>query len=263
MLTTKNAFNPLALATTAAIAAAIAAPASAQIVTVGLDGSTHPADAGWTYFGLGNGLTATQAFTLDAGVIKQLTLGAGYAGSGSNYVYKNVVVPHPSAWTLRARMRVTASEIWSFPFGAYVGFGSTGWGMMTNSISPLNGGWVTFAYDATEWHDYRIETAACGRWTMFIDDQVYYEGAGANTQGTLALAFGDGTGGANANADYDYVEVTVNMGLNADFNGSGTVDGADLGILLSAWGQPGVTDLDCSGFTDGADLGMLLAAWTH
>lgn len=257
MLHFKHSLLPLALAT----AAAFAAPASAQLVTVGLDGSTHPSDAGWTYFGLGNGLTATQAFTLDAGVIKQMTLGAGYAGQGSNNFYKDVVVPHPSAWTLRVRMRVTASEIWSFPFGAYVRFGPTGWGIMTDSISPLNGSWVTFAYDATQWHDYRIETAACGRWTLFIDDQLYYEGTGASTQGTLTLAFGDGTGGANANADYDYVEVTINMGLSADFNGSGTVDGADLGMLLSAWGQPGVTDLNCSGATDGADLGMLLAQW--
>ncbi|MCA9285401.1 MAG: hypothetical protein KDA22_09315 [Phycisphaerales bacterium] len=45
-----------------------------------------------------------------------------------------------------------------------------------------------------------------------------------------------------------------------DLDRNGTVDGADLGLLLAAWGTPG-GDLDGSGSTDGADLGLLLAAW--
>lgn len=49
----------------------------------------------------------------------------------------------------------------------------------------------------------------------------------------------------------------------ADLNGDGVVDGADLGLLLGAWGQPGGTaDLDDSGLVDGADLGLLLGSWT-
>lgn len=47
----------------------------------------------------------------------------------------------------------------------------------------------------------------------------------------------------------------------ADLNGDGVVDGADLGILLSAWGQEGPGDLNGDGTVDGADLGLLLAAW--
>jgi hypothetical protein len=48
-----------------------------------------------------------------------------------------------------------------------------------------------------------------------------------------------------------------------DFNQSGSTDGADLGLLLSAWGasnQPGF-DLDSNGRIDGADLGLLLSGW--
>jgi hypothetical protein len=55
-----------------------------------------------------------------------------------------------------------------------------------------------------------------------------------------------------------------------DFDASGSIDGADLGLLLSWWGNtyknsdlslsPRV-DLDDSGFIDGADLGILLAHW--
>jgi hypothetical protein len=47
----------------------------------------------------------------------------------------------------------------------------------------------------------------------------------------------------------------------ADLNDDGSVDGADLGILLSAWGSTGAPDLDGSGAIDGGDLGALLAAW--
>jgi len=49
----------------------------------------------------------------------------------------------------------------------------------------------------------------------------------------------------------------------ADLNGDGIVDGADLGLLLSAWGTAGPeADLDGSGVVDGADLGLVLSAWS-
>ncbi|MCA9285673.1 MAG: hypothetical protein KDA22_10680 [Phycisphaerales bacterium] len=52
-------------------------------------------------------------------------------------------------------------------------------------------------------------------------------------------------------------------GVFGDLNGDGAVDGADLGLLLAAWGSKGGdADLDGNGMVDGADLGLLLAAWT-
>jgi hypothetical protein len=52
-----------------------------------------------------------------------------------------------------------------------------------------------------------------------------------------------------------------------DLNLDRAVDGADLGILLAAWGacvvdQPCTGDLNDDDVIDGADLGVLLAAWT-
>ncbi len=48
----------------------------------------------------------------------------------------------------------------------------------------------------------------------------------------------------------------------ADLNGDGVVDGADLGILLGAWGTSDAgADLNHDGTVDGADLGVLLGAW--
>ncbi|MBM4114790.1 MAG: hypothetical protein FJ252_02810 [Phycisphaerae bacterium] len=46
----------------------------------------------------------------------------------------------------------------------------------------------------------------------------------------------------------------------SDLNDDGSVDGADLGILLGAWGSAG-GDINGDGTTDGSDLGLLLAAW--
>jgi hypothetical protein len=50
-----------------------------------------------------------------------------------------------------------------------------------------------------------------------------------------------------------------------DLQHDGTVGGADLGLLLAAWGPCGTdcgeADLDSDGTIGGADLGLLLAAW--
>ena len=51
------------------------------------------------------------------------------------------------------------------------------------------------------------------------------------------------------------------LGCTGDLNADCAVDGADLGLLLGAWGGPGPTDLTGDGNTDGADLGLLLGAW--
>lgn len=50
-------------------------------------------------------------------------------------------------------------------------------------------------------------------------------------------------------------------GCQEDLNSDGVVDGADLGLLLAAWGQTGLGDLNADGVVDGADLGLLLANW--
>jgi len=57
--------------------------------------------------------------------------------------------------------------------------------------------------------------------------------------------------------------VTCLGGCVGDIDGNGAVDGADLGLLLSNWGQPsgGPGDVNLDGVTDGADLGDLLSRW--
>lgn len=47
----------------------------------------------------------------------------------------------------------------------------------------------------------------------------------------------------------------------ADFDCNGTVDAADLAVLLAGWGAAGQADLNQSGAVDAADLAILLASW--
>ena len=47
----------------------------------------------------------------------------------------------------------------------------------------------------------------------------------------------------------------------ADLNGDGAVDGADMGLLIAAWGTGGSGDINSDGVVDGADMGLLIAAW--
>jgi hypothetical protein len=47
----------------------------------------------------------------------------------------------------------------------------------------------------------------------------------------------------------------------ADLFADGTVDAADLGVLLGNWGIAGLGDFDENGTVDGADLAVLLGAW--
>lgn len=49
----------------------------------------------------------------------------------------------------------------------------------------------------------------------------------------------------------------------ADINGDGIVDGADLALILSAWGtSDSEADLNGDGIVDGADLALVLANWS-
>jgi hypothetical protein len=60
-------------------------------------------------------------------------------------------------------------------------------------------------------------------------------------------------------------DVTLGVATLGDFNRDGVVNGADLGLLLAAWGDaegfPEI-DLNDDGAIDGSDLGILLASWT-
>jgi hypothetical protein len=82
-------------------------------------------------------------------------------------------------------------------------------------------------------------------------------------QPTAYVGFTSGTGGAWGNHDiltweYDLFTPTC----FGDFNGDLEIDGQDIGILLSQWGDDlEFFDLDGNSTIDGADLGILLTLW--
>jgi len=93
---------------------------------------------------------------------------------------------------------------------------------------------------------------------------------------SFMLAYEGINGDCNHNSQPDLLDILVGtspdvdgdgrpddcLPCSADLNGDNAVNGADLGILLSAWGQSEVpADLNGDGDVNGADLGALLAAW--
>lgn len=60
----------------------------------------------------------------------------------------------------------------------------------------------------------------------------------------------------------DYFARPMPVTLPGDLDGDNSVGGADLAILLGAWGTAGNGDLDGDGIVGGADLAILLGAWT-
>jgi len=65
-----------------------------------------------------------------------------------------------------------------------------------------------------------------------------------------------------ASWDAECATLAVDLCCPADLDGTGEVDGGDLGELLTAFGSDLVgADLNCDGIVDSADLGLLLADW--
>lgn len=76
---------------------------------------------------------------------------------------------------------------------------------------------------------------------------------------TLLLGSSEAQRGASI-LELDQAEIPDST-CPADLDGSDSVDGGDLGLLLADWGGTGAADLNADGSVDGGDLGVLLAAW--
>jgi subtilisin family serine protease len=78
-----------------------------------------------------------------------------------------------------------------------------------------------------------------------------------------APGFDDLTGLGRINVHTALQKTLESLTAPEDLNKDGTVDGADLGLLLAAWNTDDLAaDLDDDGEVNGADLGLLLAAWS-
>jgi hypothetical protein len=82
---------------------------------------------------------------------------------------------------------------------------------------------------------------------------------GATANLLMSGTFSEGTSTTESSASI--VAVGAPALRPGDLNGDGVVNGADLGILLAAWGGRGPADLNGDGAVNGADLGIQLANW--
>jgi len=210
-------------------------------------------DNGWarTYSDseLGNG----EAFTLDC-------VNFGVANSGS-YCAGTV-----SVWTSPTEIPsvATMTEIGSVPFGFYGTDGAvfnsavfdgglevdlTGglYLVVVLSVDPSLDGFAAIAggtaLDVTSGTTYLL-SEGCGLldWTSYAD-------IGFDVEWFVDVTGTIGGGGPGT--------------CFGDVNGDGIVDGADFGLLLSAWGPCSgcPEDLDGDGAVTGADVGLILSAW--
>ena len=149
----------------------------------------------------------------------------------------------------------------------------------TNGPDVQSDVWFVYTSDCTG--ELVIET--CG---MNFDSRldVYNAASGCPSNGSSPLTCGDDSCGDDATVStlvFEGQSVLIRLGspdgstgngdlsiscnpfeepCPEDLNGDGVVNGADLGLLLGAWGTSS-QDINDDGIVNGADLGLLLGAW--
>ncbi len=87
----------------------------------------------------------------------------------------------------------------------------------------------------------------------------------ADCNGDGIVDYGQILDGTLGDVDDDGVPDVCDDPCPADLTDNGLVNGADLGLVLAAWGTNGAdqagSDINADGIVNGADLGLLLAAW--
>ena len=118
--------------------------------------------------------------------------------------------------------------------------------VVPSQATSLPAGWNTFKFGAAGTPDWNTVITDVDRIIFFYGDPEFF------------FIFQMWDLGA------DNIRITfADPPVPGDIDGDGDVDGADLGLLLAAWGAAGgAADLDGNGVVDGGDLGVLLANWT-
>jgi hypothetical protein len=172
--------------------------------------------------------------------------------SGSAYVFTRSA----AAWTQQDKLTADDAEEFNV-FGRSVAvdgdialIGASG----DNDSGPNSGSAYVFTRSGTTWMQEDKLTADDAAALDVYGDSVSLSGATA-----VVGAFGDDDdeGGLQDLGSAHFYEIAI---CPADLTDDGAIDGADLGLLLGAWGSA-QGDLTGDGVTDGADLGLLLGAW--
>lgn len=123
---------------------------------------------------------------------------------------------------------------------------------------------VEWSVDGTTWTQLELVSANAGAWVQVRRPLASFLPA----PGPFRIRFRARDLGAGsvveAGVDDVRVEFVGCTAVPGDIDGNGRVDGADLGLLLGAWGGNALpaADLNGDGTVDGTDLGLLLGSWT-
>jgi hypothetical protein len=143
-----------------------------------------------------------------------------------------------------------------------------GWRVRDN---PGQTKYIIFEFDKPQYW-LGVDHAGGMAFELYVNENLIDEPHLFSVAGTFKFAGVVSDIGFNKVRLYDPVDGSVNADnihfgappscLLADLNCDGTVDGADLGLLLSAWGVEGdPADFNADGTVDGGDLGILLGEW--
>lgn len=244
------------------IAAALLAPSMlATLASAGLYTVTITGEVEYNQINTGvldpitAGAPVTITFTVDsAAFVNSANFPTrGYVVDKPSFTFKagNVTVPlknpFPAGTTPYFTLRNNDPQVDGFFLGTDFEYGYTG--------VPLNSNGIFGPFAAAFAVSYAGNTLS----SLNIEDAVgSYDYTGL---GSFYLAVQDGSFDAMGLLFTGMTIAPVAAPCPADLNGDGEVNGADLGILLAAWGGGGAADINGSGTVDGADLGILLAAW--
>ena len=125
---------------------------------------------------------------------------------------------------------------------------------------------LTYLFDSTNgFHTYELQFSGDTVQALIDGTTVLTHSVGTTGLSYATIAFfGDASIVASSTTETSWVQANgVYTCPSADLDGDCTVTGADLAILLGAWGTAGcIADLNFDGVVNGADLALLLGEWS-
>lgn len=176
-----------------------------------MDFNSLPSTQGWTYEATGNSASETSVFSVSGGVLRQNSMGLGFAAQGDNVYLRPIEINDHDPFQLIVRARVLQSEgavatnPFGFAFGVNIGGDSYLVGLSPTQVQGLNQAFVG-NIDNTEFHTYEMVGTPGVGFTLFVDSVFVGSATALHLGPPYGLQIGDNTGGTNALAEVSRYE---------------------------------------------------------
>jgi hypothetical protein len=195
---------------------------SAQATTLSMDFSKLPSAQGWNYEALNYGGAApveSNVYSVDGNQLTQNTMGQGL--SYASYSLYNAIDPN-LPFTIQLTARVTQMEVTGSAIGratafyAYAQAGTAlyGFSLNTDTMAAYGGSDFTnwLAFDATQFHTFRIEATPGLSNKIFVDNVLFFDQAPALVAESNLLGLGNASSYENGVAEvtqYSFIQSAV------------------------------------------------------